>query len=152
MWWIRHTSQQIPISPCWNSIPAFSQQAAPGTDCRASHPLQEECKVQTNTEPPWGNSCSQGRQSSSGPCQSGMGDTERKINVNHASFVDIPSLFPCIPCAWHGHEPHLAGERGKGAAWKWESDKTGQHLEGNCNFHSIDPLCTSVTHWVYLQN
>lgn len=45
--------------------------------------------------------------------------------MNGASFVDIPFLFPPIPCAWHSHGPHLAGEGEKGLVGNGRAIKHG---------------------------
>lgn len=120
------------------SLPSPRQQQAL-QGCGWFHILLKKSARFKSKPSPKGNSCSLGRQSSSGPCQSGMGNAERNRNVSCASFVDVPSLFPCIPCAWHGHGPHLAGERGwVGNGWAIKHGSTAGKLQFPFYWSSLD--------------
>lgn len=118
-----------------------------------SHPLEEELKSKPSQHwAPLGTFLLPGetKQLRALPEWDGKPRKEKERELCISCRYSLSASFYSMCLAWPWAPS--GRDRGKGTGWKWESDKTRQHLEGNCNFHSIDPLYTSGTHWIYLEN
>lgn len=165
MWWIWNTSEQIPslVQQCQGISPMleFHPCLLPASSIRHRlqgcgwYPILFKKSSSPNLpsiEPPLGKFLPPGetKQLRALPEWDGSHrkEKERELCIICRYSLSVSSYSMCLAWPW---APSGRG-RGKGTGWKWESNKTWQHLEGNCNFHSIDPLCTSGTRWVYLEN